>query len=519
MKKKLNFTSMALAMSMSCGMFAATGTPLFAATSAVPSDAKTTAVQVLNVEKAANVTAYRIVEPVYNTDGFVKFQNIAGVSLANPQEPSAAEITKITQDIMKNTITPSKVIPMTGSGSTYTANLPAGEYIVLVTDADSADTIYNPMVVSAYYTDANTADSLTASAPLDSSGTFGTVYAKKTSITLDKTILNADDQFGNDDDGTVNGAQGDDLGIGDTGSFQIKTRIPAYSDAYKAKGVTYQIVDEQDDGFDAPKNLKVSVGGTEITAGETTYTSTVNGNDFTLDFNSDFTLSHAGQEVIVTYQAVLNEKAKQKLDKNNDTVTLTYTNDVYDKSHVDTLTDDVSEYTFPIQIKKISAVDGQSTNGGQPIAGAEFTLKRLDAEGKSGKKSFTITTDEDGIAQFDRLDEGTYEVQETKAPAGYALNPDTFVITISPTYGTDGLLSDYKVKMVNTRDNSEIGNITVDAADDDILAGNITDSKLQTLPSTGGQGTRMAIILSSAMAGITICLFLYGKKKEHDLEK
>lgn len=486
------------------------------AAEAVPSDKQKVAVQVLNVEQAAKVTAYRIVKPVYNSYGFVRFTNLNGVSLANPEAPTASEITNITQKILNGSIQPDQIIEMTANGKTYTANLPAGEYIVLVSDTESASKIYNPMVVSAYYENANTASSLKASAPLDSGGKFGNVYAKTTSISLDKTILQADGNYGNDDDGTQDGAQGDELGLGDTGVFRITTQIPAYSDAYKAHGVTYELTDSQDDGFDSVTDIQVKVGGQAVTAGVSTFTKTENGNDFTLAFTSDFALAHAGQTVEVTYKAKLNSSAKQKLESNNDKVVLTYTNDLYDKSHVDTLEDDVSEYTFPLQIKKISSVNGQDTQGGQPISGAEFTLTRKEASDKSGTQSITLTSNENGIVQFDRLDEGVYEVKESKAPAGYAINPDTFQITITPTYGTDGHLSNYQVQMINLRDQLEIGNITIDSADDDILAGNITDSKLQTLPSTGGAGSKFAILLAAAMSGVSISIFAFAKKKEKE---
>lgn len=479
----------------------------YAAAGDVPSDAKTTAVTVNNIEGAAEVSAYRIVKPIYNDEGFVRFEKAAGVSITDIEKPTADEATAIAQAVLNGTVSPDKTIPMKSNGATYTANLPAGEYIVLVRNATNAKFIYNPMIVSTYFTDANEADSLTAATPLDASGKYGVVFAKKTTITLDKEITDADGVTIVDDDST-DGSQADDLGVGDTAKFTIRTKIPAYSESYRAKGVTFKVEDTQDKGFDAPQNIVVTVGGAVVTEGANTFAKAITGNDYTLDFASDFILDHSGQNVVITYNSKLNAGAVQKFDANINHVKLTFTNDAYSKGNVATLDDDVQEYTFPVQVKKVNEEN-------KPLEGAEFTLTRTDGNGKTGTNVYTIATNRDGIAQFDRLDEGTYTVKETKAPAGYAINPDIFRIKITPQYNADGSLNNYKTEMVNTsHGNQTVGNVTIDNPDGDILAGNITDSKLQTLPSTGGQGTTIAIIAAAGLGGVTLALVAYGKKKE-----
>lgn len=500
----------ALSAVMAAGMIMS---PLSASAAAgtVPSEAKTVAVTVNNIEGAAEVTAYRVVKPVYNDEGFVRFEKASGVSIADIEKPTSAEATAIAQAILNGTVSPDKTVKMTGSGTTYTASLPAGEYVVLVKNASNAKFIYNPMIVSAYFTDANEEDSLTSAAALDASGTFGGAYAKKATITLDKEITDADGVTVKDDD-SEDGSQADDLGVGDTGKFTIRTKIPAYSDSYKAKGVTFKLEDTQDAGLDKPENIAVTVGGASVKTGAGTFTQTITDNDFTLDFDSAFALAHAGQDVVVTYEAKLNNNAAQKFDANNNHVKLSFTNDAYAKGNLAYLEDDVQEYTFPVQIKK--------TNEEQaPLEGAEFTLTRTDAGTKTGTNTYTIATDKNGIAQFDRLDEGTYSVRETKAPAGYAVNPDTFTVKITPEYNADGSLKKYNVAMVNaSKANAAVGNISVENPDADILAGNITDSKLQTLPSTGGSGTMMAAVIAAGLAGVTLTLVVYGKKKEKEVK-
>lgn len=515
MNKKIKKT-LAVTMATASTMAMAMPGVAFAAPGDVPSDAKTVNVSVSNVEGGAEVKAYRIVTPTYNNEGFVKFSNVGGNKIADIEKPTAKEILAIAQAIAAGgTSQYDKAVTLTKSGDTFTGALPAGEYVILVTDEVNAGYVYQPMVASTYYTDANEADSLVAKS-VDASGNFvegeDTIYAKRTTITLDKTILNADGNKGTDDDAATNNnavSQADDLGVGDTGTFQIATTIPAYTSAYAANGVQYTLTDTQDDGFDAPTNIEVKVNGQKVAAGNDTFKQTITGNDFTLDFASAFAIAHAGEDVVVTYNAKLNANCKQKLDPNNDTVKLTYTNSITDKTKVTEITDDVQEYSFPVQVKKID-----EANQDKGLEGAEFTLTRKDGDGKTGTNEYTIATDDTGVATFNRLDEGTYTVKETKAPSGYAINPDEFEIKITPTYGANGKLASYAVDMKNVSQNKAVGSIVIDAADDSIIAGNITDSRLQTLPSTGGAGTKMLILLAAGLAGVTVSLVVIGKKKE-----
>lgn len=529
MKFKTNARVLAMAVSGAAALAPVAGAmPVFAQNvqtitddKVVPSETDTNTVTVTNVEGAASVVAYRIYEPTYNQQGFVRFSNIDGVSLADAEHPKASEITTIARNIVNGAFTPDNAVTLTKNNSTYTGELGAGMWVIVVTDEDSAQYVYNPMVVSTYYTNANRANSL-QSASLDSTSNFlestdaGTiaVYAKRTTIPLDKTIRSADAVSADDDDGTENGAQSDDLGIGDTGEFEINTQIPAYSDAYKAKGVTYKIEDTQDDGLDAPTNLVVKVGDTEYTQGSaSTFSITYKENDFEVDFNSDFALAHAGQDVRITYKAKLNENAKQKFDANNNTVKLTYTNDFTSKDHVDELTDDVSEYTFPVSVKKIPEIDGVSTNASSKgLPGADFTLTRINNSGNQAGYTKTITTDENGIAQFDRLDEGTYTIQETEAPDGYAINPKVYTLTVTPEYNKDGTLKQYTATLMD-EDTSTVGSVTVNNADADILAGNITDTPLEVLPTTGGTGTVMFAVAGAGIMGAAVVITVYKKRK------
>ena len=204
-------------------------------------------VTVANIEGAASVKAYRIVEPTFDTESkrLTGYKLATGVTLADIEAPTATEITNIVKAIKGGSLSLTSY-DLTQSGSNYVQDLPAGEYIVLVTDQTNADWIYNPMVVSVQYDDANDASQMSAK-DVDAAGNFvegsQTVYAKRSRIPFDKTIVRPDGQNAVDSDITdISVCGADDLQVGDTGHFQLYSQIPEYSAAYT--DVTYQISDK-----------------------------------------------------------------------------------------------------------------------------------------------------------------------------------------------------------------------------------------------------------------------------------
>lgn len=61
-----------------------------------------------------------------------------------------------------------------------------------------------------------------------------------------------------------------------------------------------------------------------------------------------------------------------------------------------------------------------------PLAGAEFTLYDSDS-----KAVAAVVTGTDGIAAFTKVPVGSYNIRETKAPAGYLLNPEALPVEIT----------------------------------------------------------------------------------------
>ena len=539
---KVSAMAMAAAMMLSLGVPVMAAAPIGAAT-----EVKT--VTVSNVEGASSIMAYRIVEPTFDAtshrlSGYKRATGVTEGMLADIEAPQSAEITNLVKAIKAGTLTLETTQALTISGNNAAADLPAGEWIVLVTDSTNAEYIYNPMVVSVQYDDPNDVSKMTAKG-VDSTGSYdiGTegLYAKRSSIPFDKTITSPDAQKAGDTDMTgvsVSGA--DDLQVGDTGHFQLTSKIPEYSAAYTQ--VTYEISDTQDDGFDAPTNIKIFVDNKEVTQSTDTAKATVTGNDFKVVFASGFALANAGKDVKVTYDAKLNSNAKMQLEANNNTATLKFTNDL--AGTTTEKTDSVREYTFKIdgELIKVEKDNSPSIDGYVPLEGATFSIERVGTDGDHvAFAPATYVTGTDGKLKFDRLDEGTYKIKETAAPSGYSVNDTEYTVVITPTYegeGKDAELVSYSVQVSYTDANGEAqsstfvygdSSTTNDASTTTTTKGGksvisstnaiqIIDVKLASLPATGAQGT-VAFAVVGAVGMAAIAAMIARKKKEDSVEQ
>ena len=98
--------------------------------------------------------------------------------------------------------------------------------------------------------------------------------------------------------------------------------------------------------------------------------------------------------------------------------------------------------TYTIQIKKTD-----DSVPGQPLKGAEFTLKKI---GSSYTK--TAKTDDNGIINFDGLLYAEYELEETKAPEGYEKVDSTPIsITTDDLTNPDNVNKTFVVEVTNKK--------------------------------------------------------------------
>ena len=536
-------TTMAMVLGMSMSVFAATDS---APAKTKPVETDRAAATVSNVEAGATVTAYRIVEPAYNDKGFTGYKLAEGVTLANMLEPTSNEVTGIAADkALLATLTKETLSAEAATGLTsYTAQLGAGYWVVIVEGSDIQE-VYNPMLVGIYYSVEGSGDSNTlVDGAVDANSKWSLnstpAYAKSEQPTIDKKITGStgkDTSDGNE--------SGNDVAIGDTVNFEIDTKIPSYSKSYKE--VMVKITDTMGKGLTLadPANLVVRVDGTAVVAGADTYTFTpaANKKSFEISFASAYALAHSGEAVVVTYDAVLGEDAGLNFDANTNTAKLEYTNDP--SGETNEIEDKTYTYTFGIdanlfgsdqsawnkfteellktgEVRKIILDSGEEVET-TTLPGAEFTLTRADG------KTYKTVSDENGYLSFSGLDAGTYTLQETKAPEGYSLNDTKIPVEITATYNDNGTLNSYSIKVNNentstytaTYDTDNKGrveniNCTPEHENDwsDVSdTHEIKNTKLSSLPSTGGIGTTIFTIGGCIIMIAAAGLFFASRRK------
>lgn len=135
-------------------------------------------------------------------------------------------------------------------------------------------------------------------------------------------------------------------------------------------------------------------------------------------------------------------------------------------------------YTYKIQLTKTD----KSTKA--LLSGATFKLEMLTDEETDtwelvGEQK---TTGEDGIVSWDGLDEGTYRLTETDAPAGYII--DTRPVTVK---------------------------LPADAGDTKTAAVSFTNG---TVPHTGGSGTAVYTVAGLAILCCAAGVLLVSRKKK-----
>ena len=505
-----------LSVIMAMVMVLAMSVPTFAGTTPTAADKATATVK--NVEAGATVTAYQITKAKYS-NGFTGYEAVTGVTLADVLAPTSDEVTAIAKDADLLDSLPSKL--MTGAGTEYTAELNAGYWVVIV--SGTVEEVYNPMLVGVYYSE-NGSDNTMTSNPVDANAkwTLETLnaYAKSTKPSIDKKIVGGEAEKHND------------VAVGDTVKYQITTAIPSYSKQYSE--VTVKITDTLSAGLTLNVD-SIKINGAAVNAGMGTLTPSANGFEFVV--NSAYALAHGGDAITIDYTATVNENAELNFDPNTNTATLEYTNNP-DGTTKETESETYT-YTFSIcaalsksiekfnqKINQIVKVDSEgkviSTNieeSGiesdkviQVGSGATFTLTN-----NATKKVYTATTGADGALTFTGLDAGTYTLVETVAPAGFTLDPTPHTVVITPEYGDNNKLTKLEITIDGEATSTyevtyeTTGDVTVKTNTTTVT--NIANTKISSLPSTGGIGTTIFTIGGCAIMIVAAGLFFATRRK------
>ena len=345
-----------------------------------------------------------------------------------------------------------------------------------------------------------------------------TIVPKDDEISVTKQVKATGD--GNFKDETI-------TNIGDTVTYEIIAKLPEYGTDIVNAGITYTLTDELPKGITIQGtptielNAKNGIGYTDGSS-YTSYTYTpaagtdpakyeVTFNDYKTDINTKY------DQIKITYNAVLNENAVIERTGNINNVTLKYS--AYKgETQPATATADAKVYTMGLDIKKVDA-DNTTT----ALAGAEFEvydnaggtgapIKFVETTGGGDIQKYRVATSTDpedtttttikvtadgtniGKLMLDGLNDTTYYLKETTAPAGYTLPKNLVAVDVQPTNPNDY-------------------NGTELAFDETRLSKEITNSTSIDLPVTGGIGTVLYTIVGLLlMAGAAYFLFFSRKR-------
>uniref|UniRef100_UPI00248FD3FD SpaH/EbpB family LPXTG-anchored major pilin n=1 Tax=Bifidobacterium ruminantium TaxID=78346 RepID=UPI00248FD3FD len=285
-----------------------------------------------------------------------------------------------------------------------------------------------------------------------------------------------------------------DYNIGDAVPFKLIGTVPNM-DRYDT--YTYTFNDTASNGLTLPSKDDVKVYVADDKAGTTKTDITTSADIAVKDQKLTVTFSNlktvagvaADKFIIVEYSATLNGEAEIGLPGNENAVKLTFSNNPNqsgqggDNPQGETPEDKVIVFTYQLNGTKVDATDNK-----KELKDAEFKLQRQSdnkwAQIANGKvtawgdeaHASVVKSDDNGNFSVAGLDDGKYNVMETKAPAGYDLPANPFVITLT----------------ANTKNDQEWDGIPATALLDPTngqFNETFKNDAGSNLPSTGGMGT------------------------------
>lgn len=486
-------------------------------------DRATITVNGIDNETGIQVNAYKVVEAKYEGAGatFSGYNSLYPTVItqdmvkANLTTLRADQLTALTNAVAADT-TKTAISLTNTNGTTWTADVAAGTYLVLVSNTEAHS--YNPMVVSAYYV--NKDGKTDISQGVVDLTTTGANAKKADAPTIDKKITN-----------TSGNAYGNSVEVNDVVNYEVTvTPIPSYTGSYPVFNVEDTLSDGLDFVTDKDGNVVdpvVKVGTATLTKG-TDYTVSVEGRKMTINFVVDKAYklnAKASQTLTITYSAKVNKDAVLWKDVNTNTAKLNYTNDSKVNGNNDSAEKITYTYTFDIGgeatgTNGIITKTGKDKNAETALAGAVFGLYKA-GEGVTAETVATAaadaayktaTSDDKGQINFRQLKEGTYYLKELTAPKGYSVNTHVYTVVIDTAYNVDGTLASWSVTIDNAKTSTFTSN-NDGTWTSDIHATNIVNTTLSSLPSTGGIGTTLFTIAGCAIMVAAAGFFFASRKR------
>lgn len=382
------------------------------------------------------------------------------------EDSKSGAFTIIDSDGLKNAADKQQNVDFTATESETShtfENLPIGAYVIRAFDSKGT---YSLMVANTYKDN----DTYMASEP-------ASVVAKMEKYNVTKA---AGDKF---------------VHRGQRVDFTVTTQMASKTNADGEALKTFKVIDTST-GLKADSFVlkSVKIAGTPVTVDTSKATAVTNEDGtvtYTVDLSDFIATTGAGTTIEVKYSAIVENDHKYNNSATVNSETVNYVPGI------------VNGFTGNVTLKKVDTK-------GNILNGAEFQLLKVTSAKEEGaaatKTPINVVKVSDGVYKvaLDReegatdilvatngtlkvtgLDEGKYEFKETKAPTGYKVNPDNKAFEIIA---------------------NEEKEVTADPVE-------FVNTKLSSLPSTGGMGTYLFTIIGVVvMAGAAGAFFISRRK-------
>lgn len=318
------------------------------------------------------------------------------------------------------------------------------------------------------------------------------VTAKAVIPTLDKTIVEGNEEV------KANTAK-----YNDVVNFKLSSEVPDMSGYTKYE---YVITDTLSKGltFNAD-SVTIMIGDKTLSVDSSEYevihaTQSDGSTKVTISI-ANFINYTKGQEIVVEYNATVNDGADLTETGNTNVAYLTYSNDPSDASSFGTTTD--IETTTYLTTVKLTKVDGESK---EYLTGAKFKVTLED--GTTIVMNDTEVSSTDGTLTIPGLGAGTYKIYEIEAPSGgynVLTEPITLVISATDVTNTGCTWS-------ATVDGAPVN------ANNNVFEFDVENNKGTLLPSTGGIGTTIFYIAGGVLVAAAV-VYMITKKRMENSEK
>jgi hypothetical protein len=455
----------------------------------------------------------------------------------NVVEFIAAEIDASANDTTANTT------PATKQGDSFAAQLSRHLYAAGMIPDDSVTQGVQKTLDQGYWLITSTPTAV-ANGEAGSAPMWVPVSATPLTIT-EKTAVPTINKFVKDDSEQTNDfAKIADAGAGEVENldFRIASTLPQNIDAfasYKAvvadalpAGMSFKNGDAS--------SVQVLLAGVDITnniAGENG-SIVVNGKNLIVTINNVKDAAHlsdadvlSDKNLVVNYKAHLDGTANIGTTLGNvNTATLTYDADPNNANLTKSIESTANVITYSVTLNKVDKVTRLPLKNAkftckQNIGSTDYFVKQDGTLTSVESEAYKFTTDDSGQLVIPRLDEGTYTLHETDAPANYELEDSDITLTIDATKdGAAGTLTALSASVTGGEGFTD-GTVTLASGNNGILGTDTTEGSVNfitsddliiKLPVTGLPVKTAVLVGGVIIAGASIAVMVAKKRSQKE---